>query len=119
MGETHRRRMIVLVALLGLATGNLVPPHFTVDLDKPPSERWRGSVSAVLDAHPFEYSFGPVFAAHNASLFSKLSRQQWALLGESVRKNHPENAAEIMSISAEFATHGYAVSFEYLAAWVW
>eukprot|EP00757_Euglenozoa_sp_SAG-D1_P006403 gene6403-biopygen13661 len=45
-------------------------PTFVVDLDKPAIQRWSGAVRSVVNRHGWEHSFGPVFASHNASLYS-------------------------------------------------
>ena len=110
----------LLVALLGQqCSGSSAPPAFTVDLDKPAAQRWNGSVSAVLARHDFAHSFEPVFSAHNATLFSNLDDDHFALLATSVQRHFPEQAAELRGIAAEFQRAGHAVSFEYLCGWVW
>jgi len=97
-----------------------IPPSFTVDLALPPQQRWRGALAAVLAAHPYEHSFGPVFASHNASLFRHLSAAQWATLATSVTAHWPEHAAELRGIAADFAAAGHPeVDFAFLAGWFW
>jgi N-acylethanolamine-hydrolysing acid amidase len=81
--------------------------------------RWNGSVTTVLKTHPWEYSFGPMFEAHNKTLFSKLTSEQFEGLGLSIKRNFPDQSLELQGISNEFFHHGHYVSFEYLAAWVY
>eukprot|EP00041_Stephanoeca_diplocostata_P025103 m.650402 g.650402 ORF g.650402 m.650402 type:complete len:425 (+) comp22671_c0_seq7:193-1467(+) len=95
------------------------PPHFFLDLTKPPDTRWSGALDEVLDAHPFEYSFEVAFREHNESLFNHLSEDQFAALGQALDDHFPVNAAEIRSLSADFISRGHYVSYEYLAAWVY
>jgi N-acylethanolamine-hydrolysing acid amidase len=90
-----------------------------MDLSSPPSQRWAGAITAVLDRHAFKDSFALAFANHNASMFNKLKPADWKLLGDSVRKHYPEQAEELVSLSKEFYSHGEYVSYEYLAGWVY
>ena len=83
-----------------------MPPQFILDIGKAPINRWEGAVTSVLKVHPFEYSFGPVFEAHNETLFSKLSVEQFEALGLSVKRNFPEQALELQGISNEFFQNG-------------
>lgn len=94
-------------------------PRFTVDLGVSGAERWDGAVQAVLATHSWNQSFGPAFAEHNASLFSSLTEEQWALLASSVKSFFPDYALELQSISQSFKKSGSDVSFEYLCGWVW
>ena len=115
--------LLVVSALASAHTAGHVmaraPPRFTVDLDAPAGARWRGAVSAVLAVHPWQWSFGATFAAHNATLFDNLTPAQYIALGAAVTSHFPEQAAELRTISAEFLELGQYVSFEYLCAWVW
>lgn len=65
-------------------TALTAPPLFAVDLDKEPSQRWNGAVKAVLDAHPFEWSFERAFAAHNESLFNNITDAQFTAIGSGI-----------------------------------
>jgi hypothetical protein len=65
---------------------------------------------------PWEASWGPTFAYHNASVFNALSDGQWAALGGAVESHWPDQAEELRGLASEFArVYGHAVSFEYLA----
>ena len=95
------------------------PPQFVVNLDVEPQQRWNGVVKLVLEAHPFNYSFGPTFESHNKTLFSKLTDNQFQTLGSALQNHYPETAEELRGISLQFIAAGHFVSFEYLAAWVY
>jgi N-acylethanolamine-hydrolysing acid amidase len=96
------------------------PPSFELDLDLPPALRWAGALEKVLSLHPWEYSFGPVFAAHNATLYNNVSAEQWAALGTAVEMHYPTTATELKSLAADFRDYeGQHVSYEYLCGWVY
>ena len=103
----------------GAVVGVRVPPPYVVDLDSPPEVRWAGAVASVLRVHPWEHSFGPVFEAHNASLFQHLTVQDYSLLAGAMDNHYPEQAAELRGLSAAFAESGHPVTYNYLCAWVW
>lgn len=113
----------VLLALLAIvpwsARSLTPPPRFVMNLDSPASTRWNGAVKAVLDVHPFEWSFGAAFSAHNTSMYNNVTEAQYQLIGNSFASHYPQNADELRGISAQFADLGHYVSFEYLAAWVY
>ena len=96
--------MAVALAMLvaGACRASLAPPVVTVNLDAPPEKRWAGAVGAVLAAHPWQHSFGPAFAGHNATMFHKLNAGHWQSLGAAVRKNFPQMAGELEGISSQF-----------------
>lgn len=75
------------------------PPSFTVDLSQPPRSRWKGALARVLRAHGYEHSFGPIFDAYNASLFSKLPLSSWDQMSESVDTHYPVQAEELHGIA--------------------
>ena len=104
-----------------LVAGSWAPPAFTVDVSKPPHERWAGAVRAVLDHHgnSLQTGFEAAFAAHNASLFDNLNASTWARLGAAVRTHYPEQAAELGTIASELTTAGLPTTFEYLAGWAY
>lgn len=109
-----------LAAVLSQVKSFDVPPTFTLDLSLAPEHRWDGSLAMLLSRHPYEFSFGPVFAAHNTSLFSNLLGSHFALISKAVRRHWPETAAELLGIVQQFAAVGHSeVSFEYLAAWLY
>eukprot|EP00035_Acanthoeca_spectabilis_P008516 m.155097 g.155097 ORF g.155097 m.155097 type:complete len:442 (+) comp14395_c2_seq1:13-1338(+) len=95
------------------------PPEFTLDLATPPEQRWLGAVSAVLRVHPWDSSFGAVFAAHNATLFDNLPLGTLDSLWATLEQHFPITAREIAGLSAEFTASGHTVSREYLAGWVY
>lgn len=117
---------VALLAAAQFATASFPIPRVAIDLDRPETS-WPIAVRTVLEQHGWEHSFGPVFAAHNASLFDNLSPAQWEALAESVQKFWPENARDIQAIVSGFDAAqasgllpaGASVSFEYLAGWVW
>ena len=106
-------------ALLTLAVGLAPPPTFTLNLSAPAETRWRGAVGLVLAAHPFNESFGPTFAEHNVTLFSKLTERQYHTMSSALKTHWPEQANELRGIASDFAAAGHFVSFEYLVAWVY
>ena len=79
------------------------PPSFTVDLSQPPRSRWKGALARVLRAHGYEHSFGPIFDAYNASLFSKLPLSSWDQMSESVDTHYPVQAEELHGIAPPMA----------------
>lgn len=94
-----------------------VPPLFMLDLSLPPQDRWNGAVQMILDRHPWEYSFGAVFAGH-AQLFNALTASNYVSLARAIRVHWPETAGELEGIALQFARIGHPeVSFQYLAAW--
>jgi hypothetical protein len=96
------------------------PPSFTVDLSQPPRSRWKGALARVLRAHGYEHSFGPIFDAYNASLFSKLPLSSWDQMSESIDTHYPVQAEELHGIADDFAANGHPeVSYRYLVGWVW
>ena len=113
-------RAIILATIVCCATASTIPPKFTIDVALPPRQRWRGALSAVLAVHPYEHSFGPVFASHNASLFDHLSAAQWATLASATEQHWPDHADELKGIADDFAAIGHPeVTFAFLAGWFW
>ena len=110
---------MIFFTLLHLVPSVERPSHFTMNLDAPPEKRWKGAIAAVLRQHSSEHGFGPVFAAHNQSMYNQITPAQWSRMGEAVKKNYPEHATELRSISAQFREAGYSVSFEYLVGWLY
>ena len=111
--------VLLSIIIYDVKSTTSLPPQFILDIGKAPINRWEGAVTSVLKIHPFEYSFGPVFEAHNETLFSKLSAEQFEALGLSVKRNFPEQALELQGISNEFFQNGMLVTYNYLAAWVY
>ena len=110
---------LVSVACVGGADSLSAPPHIIVDLDLPPAARWNGALEEVLAAHPFEHGFGKTFIAYNASIFDKLTAEDWATLATAMRTHWAEQADELAFIASRFAANGHPVSFEYLCGWVY
>eukprot|EP00756_Hemistasia_phaeocysticola_P033190 Hpha_TRINITY_DN16452_c1_g14::TRINITY_DN16452_c1_g14_i1::g.161484::m.161484 len=122
--KMDRRLSVFLPALLALlalpsASAAWSPPLFTVDLSLPPSARWRGAVGLVVAAHGWRDSFGAAFAAHNVSLFDNINYAQFAILGDALARDFPEQAAELQGIATEMRAYDPSVSYRYLAAWVY
>lgn len=92
---------LCLLALVGWTMALRPPPDFTVDLSLAPEQRWQGAVASIVALHGWQWSFGPAFAAHNASLFDRLSATQYALLADGVRRKSPDQALELQSIADE------------------
>lgn len=113
--------ILTYLAVVGIraACGASLPPTFEIDLDLPPEKRWQGALDVVLSQHPFEHSFQATFAEHNQSLFDNLEADHFKRVAAAVHRNYPEQAAELRSLSAEFARLGHYVSYEYLAAWAY
>ena len=82
---------VCAAAFVGVALASYPVPKVTIDLNEP-EQSWANAVRTVLHTHGWEHSFGPVFQAHNASLFSKLTDDQWQLLASSIRTHWPDNA---------------------------
>eukprot|EP00961_Rhodomonas_salina_P004462 61000-Rhodomonas_salina.1 len=129
MATTLARRRIspvcstawLLLLTLGFSACTLatqVPPRFVLDLDKPPSERWRGAVELVLASHSFESGFGETFAQYNKTLYDNLKPHHWKLLVSALAEHFPEQAEELAGLAKEFQKQGHYVSVEYLAGWV-
>ena len=111
--------VVMLAAVCQVRGTTHMAPKFTLDLSKPPQDRWVGAVGTILSRHPWEESFGPTFQAHNASLFSKMTSDEFSALGAAVNKYFPEQAKELFGLSSEFQKFGHSVSYEYLSAWVY
>lgn len=95
------------------------PPRFTLDLRKPPLQRWNGALDLILSKHRYEESFLPVFQEHNKTLFNHLEPPHFESLGRAVREHFPETALELQGIANDFEGHGYPVTFQYLSAWLY
>eukprot|EP00039_Didymoeca_costata_P026886 m.16917 g.16917 ORF g.16917 m.16917 type:complete len:412 (+) comp5838_c0_seq2:103-1338(+) len=108
-----------LFSLCVVVTGMRAPPEFTVDLSLSPQQRWNGAVTKVLDVYSFEESFQVIFSKHNATLFSNLSSANYEQISSALAQHFPETAEELVGISKEFTSHGYTVTTNYLAAWVY
>lgn len=108
---------LVPVIVLGMAP----PPSVVVDESLPPSVAWSGAVNAVLEAHAWDDGFGPVFAAHNRSLFDRVPDAKLRGLLVAAQKHQPRAAAAITAIAGAISAHprGKFVSAEYLAGWLW
>ena len=57
--------VLLSIIIYDVKSTTSLPPQFILDIGKAPINRWEGAVTSVLKIHPFEYSFGPVFEAHN------------------------------------------------------
>ncbi|CAJ1389830.1 unnamed protein product [Effrenium voratum] len=108
-------------AFVWLATASALEmaPRFVLDLKKPPEERWEGAVDLILQRHGYAHSFAPVFAEHNATLFDHLTAEHFEALGQAVERHFPSTAAELKGLARQFQGKGFAVSFQYLAAWLY
>lgn len=115
------KRFFFLSVLVYIRTSKAfsAPPEFLLDLSKTPHERWQGAVGLILQQNSFESSFGATFASHNDSLFKNINSSTYEIISSSVEKYFPEMADELRGISEDFLSHGYDVSFSYLAAWSW
>ena len=118
--SSTQNSMLPSLFLVGVA-GSWAPPAFTVDVSKPPHERWAGAVRTVLDHHGNKLATGfeAAFTAHNASLFDNLNASTWARLGTAVQTHYPEQAAELGTIANELTAAGLPTTFEYLAGWAY
>jgi hypothetical protein len=98
-----------------------LPPTFTVDLSLPPSQRWVGALRSATNGRAWENSWGPIFTAHNESLFNRFDEAAWLSLEVALSKHYPTQAQEILTIASEFEVvfPGHYVSFSYLAGWVY
>lgn len=114
-------REVVLVVSVALVSGMYAPPRAVVDECEPEATRWGAAVNASLSAHPWQFGFGPVFQAHNASLFDHLSSEQLEDLGNWTRTNNPSVAAQLDGMAQAFRSHpnGGPVTYEYLVGWLW
>jgi len=112
---------VLLAAAVGHAAAMMAPPSAVVNLTLSPAEAWTPAVNAILAAHPWEHSFGPVFASHNASLFDHVEEGKLQMLLEAARTHLPETAAAIGAIADAISAHprGQYVSAQYLAGWLW
>lgn len=111
----------LLLLLLPLVVDAFAPPPlFTVNLSAPARQRWKGALAKVLAVHEYDFSFKPVFEAHNQSLFNKLSSKDWEVLENNVEQHWPERAEELKGLAEDFAAVGHPeVTFRYLTGWVW
>ena len=97
--------LLVAVLLVRAVGGAWSPPLFVVDLDAAPAERWSGAVDLVVRAHGWDSSFGAAFAAHNASLFEHMDAEHFATLAAALRRDFPEQAAELGGVVADMKEH--------------
>ena len=113
--------LVPLLAVLAGVTAALQPaPVFKLDLARPPTERWRGAVQAVLQMHPWEYSFGPLLSAYNTTTYVLLTPGEVSVLHDSLRRKFPSHLGEVEGIAADFALAGHPeVTVEFLAMMVW
>lgn len=103
-------RALLLIAIIAAAASALdVVPRFTLDLSLPPEQRWRGSVAAVLAAHPWNMSFGPLIAGYNSSLVHPLlsASDVGARVSRVVETRFPTQWAELAGVAADFAAAGH------------
>lgn len=106
--------------LLAASLGTATPPTFTLDLSLPARDRWAGALALVAAEHPWDASWGPIFAEHNASLFDHMAASDFAALGDALDVHYAAHADELRGIADQFGTvFGQSVSYEYLAAWVY
>eukprot|EP00927_Polykrikos_kofoidii_P010913 TRINITY_DN14608_c0_g1_i1.p1 TRINITY_DN14608_c0_g1~~TRINITY_DN14608_c0_g1_i1.p1 ORF type:complete len:414 (+),score=53.94 TRINITY_DN14608_c0_g1_i1:131-1372(+) len=109
----------LLCAFVTVAFGLVAPPNVVVDLSKPPQSRWEGAVEKILERHPYEYSFEPVFKSH-APLFDAISAAQRTRISSAVSRHYPDTIAELECISRQFAAIGHGeVNLEYLTLWLY
>ena len=87
----------------------------------PPSQRWVGALRSATNGRAWENSWGPIFTAHNESLFNRFDEAAWLSLEVALSKHYPTQAQEILTIASEFEVvfPGHYVSFSYLAGWVY
>ena len=117
--SSTQNSMLPSLFLVGVA-GSWAPPA-TVDVSKPPHERWAGAVRTVLDHHGNKLATGFEPGVHGAapSLFDNLNASTWARLGTAVQTHYPEQAAELGTIANELTAAGLPTTFEYLAGWAY
>ena len=112
-------RFFLQQMLFACLLASSVPPLIRVDLDAPEEVRWAGAIDAVLNQHSWEYSFGPVFQAHNEDLFDKLTTSQWMLLENATKTYFPNRSKELYGIASQFQKAGHPeITFKYLCGWV-
>ena len=111
---------VALTNLLAASLGTSTPPTFTLDLSLPARDRWAGALALVAAEHPWDASWLPIFAEHNASLFDHMASSDFAALGAALDAHYPAHADELRGIAGQFGdVYGQVVSYDYLAAWVY
>lgn len=86
--------LLLLITIVASQCAHVLP-IVRIDLDAAPETRWVGALNTVLNLHGFENSFGPAFAHHNASVFSHLPAEVFAICGNAIKKHFPVYAAEL------------------------
>ena len=99
-------RLLLLTTSYHVALALETPPLFTLNLDLPPRQRWRGALGLVLAAHDFEWGFLlDLFAAQFIAL-QPLASERVASPHHSAVTYWPEQAEELAGIADDFATAG-------------
>ena len=113
-------RLLLLTTSYHVALALETPPLFTLNLDLPPRQRWRGALGLVLAAHDFESGFLPTFSQHNSSLFNHLPASAWPVLTTALSTYWPEQAEELKGIADDFAAAGHPeITYDYLVGWAY
>ncbi len=96
------------------------PPVVNVDMDGPPESRWAAALDTVLVYHPWENSFGPVFAFINQTLMNTLPAFVFPTVANALQTHWPIQAAELSGLATHFAHHNHPeITYEYLAVWAY
>jgi N-acylethanolamine-hydrolysing acid amidase len=96
-----------------------VAPEFTIDLAKPPRQRWLGAVGKILALHPWEESFAPLLDYYTSTFYDLIPASNRTVVQNVVRTRFPDEYAELEGISADFAANGHTVAIEWLSQWFW
>jgi N-acylethanolamine-hydrolysing acid amidase len=120
---TYSIVVVLALALIVTPRGSpamRVAPTFTVDLAKPPEQRWIGAVGTVLALHAWEYSFEPLMTYYQSTFVDLVSDANQTAVLRVVERRFPEEFAELSGIAADFAAHGHPeVSVQWLSLWFW
>ena len=110
---------MLAVLLAACAMAFRPAPVFTLDLAKPPKQRWTGAVATVLANVTWEESFEGFFNRAEVSVYKHMTSAQKQTVVSKVQSAFPENYEEIQGLVEDFANNGHPeVSLEYLTLWV-
>ena len=111
--------VVIAVLVAACAMAFRPAPVFTLDLAKPPNQRWTGAVALVLSNCTWEESFEGFFRDANTSVFNHMSSAQQQTVVNKVQTSFPTHYEELQGLAQEFAANGHPeINIHYLSLWV-
>ena len=101
---------VLLLMQLAVPIGAFnIAPSFTLDLDKPPSQRWEGAVAKVMALHSWDDSFGAIFNKYHRKM-DDMPVILVDFLNEVISSRYPDQYEELDSIAKQLRS--FATSLE-------